>query len=182
MQTSNRIKNNNLNTGFTIVETLVAIGILVVALSGGFAAVSLSLNRSSLSKEQVIAFYLAQEGMEIIRNKRDSNALSGNSWLQGIALNGDPCEFGNVCRADAISFSLNSCGSNWGSCPFLRNHNTNKYYNYSSGATTIFKREIKLTDLTTGAIEVIQAEVRITWNHSGTNQTYTASTLFYNWH
>ena len=93
--------------GFTLVETLIAISILVLAVTGAFAAAHNGMMSSLYSKDQVTAFYLAQEAIEQIRNLRDQNGISGNAqgWLAGIANAGDPCAVGNVCYVNALSSS-----------------------------------------------------------------------------
>ena len=45
--------------GFTIVESLVAITILILAISGVSSAVRTGISSYTLSRDQVIAFYLA---------------------------------------------------------------------------------------------------------------------------
>src|SRR3989344_7463657 len=78
------------NRGFTIVESLVAITILVLVVTGVTSAVQTSLSSYIFSKNQIIAFYLAQEGFEQIRNMRDENGIKDRSsptnWLSGLNL------------------------------------------------------------------------------------------------
>ena len=178
-----KLRQVNRKRGFTVVEALVALGILVVGLSGGFAAVSLSLNRSTLSKQQVTAFYLAQEAMEMVRYERDSNGLAGNGWLQGLTESGDPCEGEEICRVDAPSATWTSCGESWGSCPSLRQYDTSRLYTHSTSNSTetIYKREVQITeDVVAGQPDVINVEVRVTWNHSGDDESFIVNGIFYN--
>ena len=56
-------KKNNKNSGFTLVETLVAVAILSIAILATFSAVQNGLQDSGISKERITAFWLAQEGM-----------------------------------------------------------------------------------------------------------------------
>ena len=115
-------KTHIVEKGFTIIEALVAIGILTVAISGGFAAVSHSLKKATFTKEQVTAFFLAQEGMEIVRDKRDTNSISGASWGAGLTSSGSPCLAPNVCYVDATTYpnpTFTNCGTTWGLCPVI---------------------------------------------------------------
>ena len=80
-----KIQDTRNNKGFTIIESLVAIAILATVIIGASAAVSSGLSSYIFSKDQIIAFYLAQEGFEELRNIRDENALMGANWLSGIA-------------------------------------------------------------------------------------------------
>src|SRR3989338_6292235 len=106
-----KLSKNNL--GFTLVETLVAISILSISITATFTAVQNGIQNSTIAKDQTTAFYLAQEAMEFIKNKRDENALNSisggpNQWLTGMSnAGGDPCYFGGggtsqkTCRIDS---------------------------------------------------------------------------------
>src|SRR3989338_9186586 len=97
---------NMKNKGFTIIGTS--------------SAVQSAISSYIFSKDQIVAFYLAQEGFEQIRNLRDENRLKNRDWLYGIARDsGDPCYFGNACTVDSITAVIARC-SGVGSCPPLR--------------------------------------------------------------
>lgn len=68
------IKNINNNKGFTIVETLVAITILMISIAGPLTIAQKSLTAANQAKDQVTASYLAQDLMEYIKNARDNNS------------------------------------------------------------------------------------------------------------
>jgi len=138
--------------GFTIVETLVAIFILVTVITGTFAAVQTGLSSTITAKNQIKAFYLTQEVSEIIRNKRDSNYVlflkgTPTNWLSGIAdVASDPCFPGKTCIADAFDLSLTSCGdSGWNVCDPIRQSSSSHFYGYDSGwDLTGFTREVQI--------------------------------------
>lgn len=71
--------------GFTILETLVAITILVVSLTAPLTIVSQALRSSYYARDQVTAYFLAQEAVEFLRNKRDSVGLQrstpSENWI-----------------------------------------------------------------------------------------------------
>lgn len=195
--------------GFTVLESIVAIFVLSLSISGAFTAIQQSLSQSIIAKDEVKAFYLAQEAIEIIRNKRDANQLirintGTGHWLRGIAENGaDPCyfnpspDFPKVCRVDAFDLSLNYCGSNaWGSCPLLnQDQDTNLsnptayLYGYQTGPTwkpTNFRREIQIervqNDASGNPIE-IAVTVRISWTKGSLLLPFVfeAKTHLFNW-
>jgi len=68
-------KNNKLNKGFTLVETLVALSIFTVSLLGIMSILASSIFKHDLCKQKITASYLAQEGVEYVRNMRDTNVL-----------------------------------------------------------------------------------------------------------
>lgn len=76
--------------GFTLLEVLVAIFLLTLGIGGSFALVSQAAVSSQLTVARLEAAYLAQEGIELIRNTRDANFLkiykgAGTDWLEGLA-------------------------------------------------------------------------------------------------
>lgn len=166
-----------LNSGFTLVETLIAISILVMAVTGAFAAAHNGITSSMYSKDQIIAFYLAQEGVEHIRNLRDRNALEAppDPWLEGIAMSGDPCELGSPCRVDAVNNTIVDCGA---SCPPLRINTANGFYGYDSGTDTQYTRTIILTAVNNNEV-VINSTV--TWARGLIDREFTATEHIFNW-
>lgn len=61
--------------GFTLVETIVAFGLLLAALVGPVSLITQGLAGASASKNKLIASHLAQEGIELARAVRDNNIL-----------------------------------------------------------------------------------------------------------
>ena len=171
--TKNEIRNRQ--SGFTVLESIVAIFVLSLSISGVFSAIQRSLSQSIISRDEVRAFYLAQEAVELVRNKRDINYLtrivngSSVSWLDGITTGAGSCPVGNVCRIDAnvaLANSIVNCGSVWDSCPEnLRQDSsgaspTYKYGHNAGWNVTNFKREIKFEAINADEIAMI---VQITW-------------------
>lgn len=71
--------------GQGLLEALIAVSIIVTALSGVMALASQNLGASQVSSQQVVGINLAREAVEIVRNMRDSNWLSGSAWDTGFA-------------------------------------------------------------------------------------------------
>ena len=63
---------------FTLVEVLVACGILIILVSAVVALGVTLINSATLSRQRITAYYLAQEGIETIRQIRDSNLVDGD--------------------------------------------------------------------------------------------------------
>src|SRR5437870_3817634 len=75
------ISSRNQEKGFTMIEMIVAIAILVSALIVIYTAFAASYALAINASDRIVAAYLAQEGIEIVRNVRDNNWLSGNpNW------------------------------------------------------------------------------------------------------
>jgi len=79
--------------GFTILEVILAIFILTVAVFASFSLIQQTVVGVSLNQSKLIAYYLAQEGVENIRNIRDTNWLQGKDWLEGIPSSQDEIVF-----------------------------------------------------------------------------------------
>jgi prepilin-type N-terminal cleavage/methylation domain-containing protein len=93
------------NKGFTLVETLVAITILMISIVGPMVIVSNGIKSSNYAKDQVTAFYLAQDGVEALRFIRDANRISIVTDLNPLSVPWDflsslNCSSGSVCKID----------------------------------------------------------------------------------
>jgi type II secretory pathway pseudopilin PulG len=178
--------------GFTILETILSIAVVSLAIAGATSAVRTGLIGSSLAKEQVQAFYLAQEAIEIIRNKRDANVLATynntpTNWLAGIALAGDPCHPANFCTVDAYTFTLTNVSTSgctsWSAaaCPFLRQNpdQANLVYGYNGAwNATQFKRIIQIESISADEVSV---SIQISWTHGTMPRSFTTKTTLMNW-
>ncbi|MDO8564512.1 MAG: prepilin-type N-terminal cleavage/methylation domain-containing protein, partial [bacterium] len=86
--------------GFTLIETLIAIAILLLAVTGPMTLAERGLASAGVAKIELTALYLGQEALEFIRNTRDENFLrgrgGGQNWLQGL----DECATVTGCAVD----------------------------------------------------------------------------------
>jgi len=174
--------------GFTLLETLVAISILVIAITATFSAAQNGLSSALDVRDQITAFYLAQEAVEMVRNTRDSNSLEraadptaipAISWIKGLAetLN-DPCAFGKVCIVDGTTNTFSSCPTGTGSCPKMRKDSTAGLYGYNgSWNETSFNREITLSQ--TNSTELVVA-VTVTWGRA-TTRSFKVNEVLQDW-
>lgn len=175
--------------GFTVLESLIAIVVLSLSISGVFAVVQQSLSQNIMAKDEIRAFYLAQEAIEIVRNRRDSKQLqridlgTGN-WLDSITSDCPLSTPGNlrICTVDARSMSISQCGSNWGCSQNLRQSPSTDpkpyVYNYSAGTQTNLKREIQLESINANEIAVT---VRVAWKKGIFEREFKAKTHLFNW-
>lgn len=65
------MKYHTQQSGFTLVETLVSITILLIIIVGPMTISSTTAKSTSFASEQVTAFFLAQEGVELVQKARD---------------------------------------------------------------------------------------------------------------
>jgi prepilin-type N-terminal cleavage/methylation domain-containing protein len=132
------MSNNDFKKGFTLVETLVAITILIVAIEGPLVLAAKSLQTSNYSNNQIVAQYLAQEGLEAVRLKRDNNGLASRNWTDGM----DDC-FTDECIVDAWGdVSFMACGV--AQCPNVQFQNDQYGQSQAGWSDSQFRREITL--------------------------------------
>lgn len=182
MNKEKKITTSRIVSGFILIETIVAISIVMLALPAALTVVSKSLILASYSKEQIVATYLAQEGIEIIRNKRDGNilkvltgSLNSSQWRDGF-WTGD-C-LGTPCRVD---YGIGPAGPLiqkciGGGCSLLLNKNTaDGSYSHDSGGTmvpTIFSRYIQ-TEAVFGNPDEIRVVSVVSYSTRGINKVVT---------
>ena len=156
--------------GFTLVEVLVALSIVMVGVFGAYTLVNQSLALANTASMRLTAAYLAKEGIEIARNIRDSNYLniykndSGN-WDDGLT----GCASG--CGADYTMRALSSVYAGQ-----LLKFDGN-FFNYTSGKDTLYKRIITVVPKT----DYLEVSVRVEWNERGTVDSTAVQENFYNW-
>ena len=157
-----------------------ALTVLSLAIIGATSAVQTGISSYIFSKDQIIAFYLAQEGIEQIRNIRDENRINNRNWLFGIASNSsDPCYFGQACTVSPVESSVPTRCSSPGSCPNLRQDSTTGFFGYNSGwSETTFKREIELTSINTDEVSIL---VTVSWSKGVANRQFKARENIFNW-
>ena len=74
--------NQNKKNGFTLVETLVAISIFSMTIVTMMSVLASGIADTTYAKQKTIAEYLAQEGIEYVRNMRDTSVLYNVSGSQ----------------------------------------------------------------------------------------------------
>lgn len=68
--------NKNKSRGFTLIETFVAITVLMIAVLGPMTLLSKALQDSAYIRDEIIATFLAQEGVELMMHNRNNESGS----------------------------------------------------------------------------------------------------------
>jgi prepilin-type N-terminal cleavage/methylation domain-containing protein len=144
--------------GFTLVETLVAITILMIAIAGPLTVANKGYTASIDAKKQAVAMNLAQEGLEYLNHLKD-NRIWGN-WDPGtdfIPKTNIPDECIKVLNG---TDELDSCTFDYLSIPGTTGDNAST----GAGFNRIFNFEL------TPDQDQVVAIVEVTWGGGGETQ------------
>jgi type II secretory pathway pseudopilin PulG len=142
------------NIGFTLIETLVAITILVTATAGPMVVASQGAQLGRHSKDQMVASYLAQDAIEYVRYVIATGSEAGLSRDAVLSVNYlNRCTGTNVCQIDTsqaydVSAAITTCALDV--CADLKWDPTNLEYNYIGSEDTIYNREIRVRNTGSG--------------------------------
>ena len=186
---------------FTIIEVIVAASIITVGIIGVLTLITKTVGLMSVSPSKLFAAYLAQEGVEIVRNIRDTNWVEGELDDPGVPGSGWKKDLPESTPLDAgwqADYTTTSFGPapDLDKCPALQPpyncHNYNatellksdgRTYQYlGAGMTnTIFQRKILI--LHDGANpDIIHLTVTVSWWEKGKEDSLSVQEDLYNWH
>ncbi|MFH0923395.1 MAG: hypothetical protein V1825_01545 [Candidatus Falkowbacteria bacterium] len=160
------IKQKN---GFSVLEVLIAVLIITMGMIGVLSLVLQNIQVQHINKNNLIASQLAQEGIELVRNIRDTNWLDGNAYDYGIAGDGTYTIDYTFTANDLINV-INDSGAKL-------NINSAGFYTHSAGSATAFYRLITVSDNT----DYLEVECKVRWAERGRIHDYVATTLLYDW-
>jgi len=181
-------------TGFTLVETLVAVSILLVVIIGPMTIAMKGMQNGYFANEQTTAVFLAQEALESVKKVRDDYALQVLDLGTGDTSDWYSSELDSACRSD---FSQNGCGYNpvttldpyiacgTSGCVVTQNMSSTEYrYSHDTGSgwePTIYTRKLVVTEQVPDvAWEVVST---VNWNariYNNAQKTVVLRTWIYN--
>jgi prepilin-type N-terminal cleavage/methylation domain-containing protein len=167
--------------GFSLVEVLVAVTILLLVMAGPMRVLTSATNSTTYSSEQIVAYFLAQEGLELIQLGRDDLVLGDFKDL--INTTTDEPDPWTQFQLDYTSCINGTCGlspTNTGKTYTVTNCNTltncQLYLNATAGdrarythtaagnAITPYTRTIRIGMITVGGrIQGAVATSTVTW-------------------
>lgn len=156
-----------MNRGFTLIETLVALVLITVAMGPVFILATSSVNTASRIEHNLIAANLAQEGIEVIKNIRDTNWLNGSAFDNNLPAGIWRLEW-NTTGGGLMAIGLN---------PVLKKNNG--LYNYSSGTDTVFQRTVTISKPNSGELILTSS---VTWmERGGINRNVSVESHLFDW-
>jgi prepilin-type N-terminal cleavage/methylation domain-containing protein len=179
--------------GFTLIEVLVAISVLLLGIVGPLALANASLQAGLLSRDQITAYYLAQEAIEMVREVRDENFIERRmrvvqeqppepDWLFGL----DACiaaGVGDGCRVDGRMNATNrflhctDCAQGENSRLFV-NEATGEY-GHAGTTPSRFSRHVRIEQVDTTRV-IVHAYVSFDTEFGGPH-TYHVTDHLKNW-
>ncbi len=154
--------------GQMIVESVIAMGIIVTGIVSIVGLASRSIGQSRSIADEFIAINLAAEGAEVSKNILDANIINGRAWNQGFA--------DGKYEVNYLSSSLTSVLVVPKNLLF---DSSTKIYSYNSGEKTSFTRVIEVKNLSGNEIMLIS---EVGWkSRDGGNKSISVETKFLNW-
>ena len=179
-----KFKTRKLQKGFTLLEVLVAISIFTVSTLALLSVLSQGISSTTYAKRKIVASYLAQEGIEYVRNLRDTLVLSGvdsqTGWNTFKTDNISTKCVSGCYWDDDLSDHLVPCSSP-ALCPNMTYDEAVGIYGYNlSWADSGYNRVITFEILVSSPDEV-KIYSTVEWNQGSGSQSITFSDILFNW-
>ena len=155
------------DSGYILIESIIAITIVVVGLLGIFSLLSRSLSLNRVVSDRFVAAYIAAEGIEIVKNMIDNNILAGKPWNAGLAT--------GTYEADDSDMALRADGHT-----LLRFDSGPGAYGYSEPVLTAIRRAITIDVSPDGQEIAVGSRASWTTRGGGKFDIYLEEHLF-NW-
>ena len=157
------MKIKNFKRGFTPIELLIAATLVMIVFGSILSLVNYSIYATTYIQNNLIASFLAQEGVELVIRKRSENWVLGKAFDNGL-LSGD-------YRADYISGMTPAADV---ALKFDENYG----YQYQFGEDTNFKRRITIQAVSGDHIRVIS---EVLWKSKSQDFKINVEDHLYNW-
>jgi hypothetical protein len=163
----NDLKSANFSKSFTLLETIFGIFVVIIAVSAIFALLSRIIILTSFSVSKFTASYLAQEGIEIVRNIRDSNLVARADWKENLPSGTFSLDYLTKTLPD-----FNCQGS------FLKI--VGDFYRCTSESQK-FERTVFIFHNVDGNPDKMKVKVLVKWQDRGKTYSIEAEKELYNW-
>ncbi len=188
-----KIKNNT-QKAFTLVETLVAISIFSMSLVAVMTLLGQGVGDTNYAKRKLTAEYLAQEGIEYIRNMRDTYIISASStssgWSQFSAKLADDdadctSQHGCIFKPEGITSTITmpfyTCQAEWCTDYPIQYNSTTGSYGYAAGTNSGYSRIIKTSVVGGTNGNQIKVTSTVSWMQGLRRFNVSFSEVLFNW-
>jgi len=163
------LRTTNVKNGFSLVEIISVLFVVSLGLVGLLSLIIQNIQSQSYNKDNLIAYQLAQEGVELTRKIRDSRWRGGSATLHS-----------GIYYMDYNDSTLNVYNSNNPDAAILR-QDTNGFYTHDLSASTPSSGFSRLITITNGPHSSFNIKVTVSWSANTRNYHYDLDTSLYNW-
>lgn len=156
---------------FTLIEVIAVLFVISLGLLGVLSLIVQNIQSQSINKNTLIAYQLAQEGIELIRKTRDTNWNLG-TWDLG---------FPGLSSSDNYYMSYTDDSPTKVSAAddiILKQDAEGFYYHGLDGTASGFSRNIYLSRISQDNILV---RVTVYWSDYARERSYVLETMLYDW-
>jgi hypothetical protein len=161
---------------------------MLLSIGGPLAIAQSGIQNTVYARDQIVAFYIAQEGVELVRSVRDDNALTRASWLTKISATPACTNAGGAgCGIDVDNMNFIDCAGNSGAAcnifyrpgGLVSGSDRGIYGHETSGQATIYSRSIKVVAVS-GSPNEVSIDATVRWLSRGTIKTITVQSRMFN--
>lgn len=198
-----RMESYRPTNGFTLIETLVAVAIITLAVAGPLYSADRAIVAADGARDQLVASYLAQEGIEYVRAMRDNEylatyqptyqagslSLSSSAWRNFV--NGSDAGSITQCRSTTCTldpvlrpmgtgsgFALNPCSGSSCTPLYLANGVYTQQSGIAGAALTPFTRTVQAITISSNEERIVST---VSWNFHGTPYTVVIADNLTSW-
>mgnify|MGYP001594603635 CR=1 FL=1 len=180
--------------GFSLLETLVALAVLVAAMLGPITLATQSVRAISRSQNQITAVFLAQDAIEYIRARKVTNSFQERTWLADLGGPSGPslCFHTQGCLIDSLNNTVTLspiCNEAVPpqSCFVGRNTLTGAYGHESGSVPTIFMRRVFMERICADGpppcgidgLREVSVRVEVLWKDRSLDRSIEVETAFF---
>jgi prepilin-type N-terminal cleavage/methylation domain-containing protein len=158
--------NRKKNRGFSIIEMVIVVFVITMGLLGLSSVVIQNIAAQNLDKNTLVASGLAQEGIELVRQKRDNNWLLSQDWNDGLG------------EGAYIANYRNGLSGGGAGVDARLYYDIDGFYYTTPGVPSVFSRTITIKNNVDGSINV---QSKVEWQEKNITKNYIAETNLYGW-
>lgn len=178
------------SSGFTLIETVIAILILSLSLGALLTLSAGGIFSVRYARNQIVADNLNQEALEYLRNERDTEAIRGTTWTDWVASLPSGCFDADGCRVDPYTSGdrIEACS---GDCPFtvfypladggFYGYDGESYPMSVSGVTAVTTTYIRTINMSLPFPEQLVVDAQIEWRNGGMTKRASQSIVMTSW-